>query len=121
MTFIPSTFSRLTAVLQLFDDRWISVSKLCCPICWEFLKVLRGKQRVNDFLVRGHHNFFYPVALPTWLPEEIVQAMVVKFRELLVRELQVLDISEPKSKPSWQRATARTTDLIYQYAKSNTG
>jgi hypothetical protein len=71
------------------------VSKLCCPVCWEFLKVLRKKFRPSDasgtdpeiFCVRDHHDTFYLVGLPDWLPQDIVQEMVHRFKDILWREL----------------------------------
>ena len=63
------------------------VSKLCCPICWEFLQVLRGDSR--DFNVRGYHTSFYPVELPSWLPEHVLTDMVKRFELHLRRELGI--------------------------------
>ena len=65
----------------------LAVSKLCCPICWELLQVLRGI--TSDFMVRGYHTSFYPVELPSWLPEHVLRDMVSRFEGHLRHELVV--------------------------------
>jgi hypothetical protein len=64
-------------IVQRSDPANISVSKLCCPVCWELLKLLRGKESTFD--VRGYHNHLYMTDLPSWLPDSIVQQMVDRF------------------------------------------
>jgi hypothetical protein len=84
----PSTFIQLTALLQLLDDRAIAVSKLCCPTCWVLLGVLRGHNS-NTFLIHGHHNSFYPVGIPEWLPIKYMRAMLQTFEDLFLKELSI--------------------------------
>jgi hypothetical protein len=43
------------------------VSKLCCPVCWELLKILRNNDS-TDLYVDGHHATLFQVELPEWLP-----------------------------------------------------
>lgn len=75
-------------MLQLSKDALeLVVSKLCCPICWEFLQILRGDTR--DFIVRGYHTSLYPVELPSWLPEHVLTDMVKRFERHLRRELDI--------------------------------
>lgn len=68
----------------------ISVSKLCCPVCWEFLSLLRGEDSKMVLSVRGCHSIIYPVRLPAWLPEDIVKKMVKRFQTHLRHELNVM-------------------------------
>jgi len=61
------------------------VSKLCCPICWDLLAILRG--HTSEFEVQGHHSTLYTVELPHWLPINILQELVARFKETLHIEL----------------------------------
>jgi len=67
----------------------ISVSRLCCPVCWELMRVLRKDS--DNFQVCGHHNRLMLLDLPHYLPAEAVSAMVVKFRSYLANALKVLN------------------------------
>jgi hypothetical protein len=53
----------------------VSVSKLCCPVCWELFQVLK-----KEHTVRGCHPTVTPVVLPETLPNCVSEAMVVRFR-----------------------------------------
>jgi hypothetical protein len=71
------------------------VSKLCCPVCWELLKVLRGKER--KYLVRGHHDCLYDVDFPDWLENDVAKDMVSPFRRALSIEIATaLNVSSEK-------------------------
>ena len=63
----------------------ISVSKLCCPVCWELLKFLNDDG--PHLSLPGCHTAIYPVELPEWLPPLIVDKMTVLFKAYLQREL----------------------------------
>ena len=54
----------------------ISVSKFCCPVCWELIKVLNETTKNVEFIVRAHHSNLYPVCLPSWLPNVALERMV---------------------------------------------
>jgi hypothetical protein len=69
------------------DVTGFAISKLCCPICWELLQILRGSS--HSFMVRGYHTSFYPVELPSWLPVFVLEDMVRRFEEHLRRELVI--------------------------------
>jgi hypothetical protein len=50
---------------------------------------MRGKDEGTKFCVHGHHTSFYPVDLPDWLPDDVVQKMVDRFEHLLLQDLQM--------------------------------
>jgi hypothetical protein len=75
-------------MIQSLDGVTIAVSKLCCPVCWEFLALLRGKE-CGNFGVRGHHNRLFPVDLPEWLPPDIIRSMLNIFRPYLYEQLRI--------------------------------
>lgn len=73
---------------KTLQNRAISVSKLCCPVCWELLRTMKEKLELpNQFTVRGCHSNIYPVVLPKWLPQDIIDKMVGIFRRHLAQEL----------------------------------
>jgi hypothetical protein len=58
-------------------------------VCWDLLAILREGD--PDLMqVRGCHATISPVHLPDFLPLEVVQAMVEKYRHYLHRELEKL-------------------------------
>jgi len=67
----------------------ISVSKLCCPVCWKLLAIL-GQENENPLSVRGCHSTIYPVTLPQWLPDHVVEQMDKEFRTHLGEELSIM-------------------------------
>ena len=71
--------------MQKLDMMSISVSKLCCPMCWDFLVVLRDDTELMQ--VCGHHLIIFPVHLPNFLPDSVVQKMVTKYQGYLHDEL----------------------------------
>jgi len=72
----------------------ITVSKLCCPVCWDLLALLKinGEHPV----VRGRHPSLSPVDLPPWLPTGTVTAMVALYRNRLLKELAAMVSSKHK-------------------------
>jgi len=64
------------------------VSKLCCPVCWHLLRILRGDSK--DFQVRGYHKNLYQVELPQWLPVEVVMEVTAAFEDILLREIRIM-------------------------------
>jgi hypothetical protein len=68
----------------------ISVSKFCCPVCWELLKVLNETQEEVRFIVRAHHSNLYPVCLPPWLSDEVLEKMIQRFGEKLYEKFYQL-------------------------------
>lgn len=69
----------------------ISVSKLCCPVCWELLDVLRPKIpsqfQPPTLAVHGCHSHIYPLVLPPKLPSADYDEMVSRFLSYLGKEL----------------------------------
>jgi len=61
----------------------ISVSKFCCPVCWELINVLNETYSNIKFVVRAHHSNLYPVCLPPWLPDHVLDKMIDRFKERL--------------------------------------
>ena len=94
----------------------IAVSKLCCPICWELLDVLRGNS--EDFEVRGRHTTIYPVELPPWLPTEYMEQMVTRLRKYLTDELIIMmaqdaDSEEAEASETHSRTPSLQSDSGY--------
>jgi hypothetical protein len=65
------------------------VSKPCCPACWELLDILRDE--TDQFAVAGRHTTIYPVELPHWLPDTVLEKMLVRFNMILLDQLYILD------------------------------
>lgn len=74
--------------MQKCDKTSLAVSKLCCPVCWELLQVLRAEP--FEFKARGYHTSLYPVDLPSWLPESDIREMNNRFWKHLRREFDTL-------------------------------
>ena len=53
------------------------------------MEILRGNDPSN-FQVRGRHTTVYPVALPAFLPIDVVRGLVKRYRLILLSELQVM-------------------------------
>ena len=60
----------------------VSVSKLCCPTCWELFKALD-----LDIKMRGCHPTVTPLAIPGTLPPDIPEQIIKYFRPLLTGQL----------------------------------
>lgn len=74
---------------QNFDNSIITVSKPCCPVCWELIKILRNKKSTN-FYLDGHHKTLAQVELPAWLPLQIVEKLTTRFEEILLTQIETL-------------------------------
>ena len=70
------------------DVDLIAVSKLCCPVCWELIKILRGDY--DGLEVRGRHSMLYALELPKHLPQEVLNALIQRFRQHLQTEFQLM-------------------------------
>lgn len=73
--------------MQSLNHDHVAVSKLCCPTCRIFLRLLNTKE-LGNFSVRGHHSTLYLVDLPRLLPDALLQEMVNKFRGYLGAQLK---------------------------------
>jgi hypothetical protein len=74
---------------QNFDNSVISVSKPCCPVCWELIKLLRNNKSTN-FHLDGHHKTLSQVELPAWLPVQIVEKLTARFEDILLTQIEIL-------------------------------
>jgi len=80
----------LIVFLQNIDRTQIGVSKLCCPLCWEFLEILRDdRSGYSQYAVRSRHSTLFPIQLPPWLPRNLLEKMVNRFEALLSDKLLV--------------------------------
>jgi hypothetical protein len=74
--------------MKKLDPTVVAVSRLCCPTCWEFLQVLKNGDKIQENLwVHGHHSTLLPVELPDWLPANVLQEMVLRYRRHLSDKL----------------------------------
>ena len=63
----------------------IMISKLCCPACWQLFQLLTQSSTLSTlFTVHGSHYVLYPVELPVWLPEEVINELIEFFWPILV-------------------------------------
>jgi len=85
----------------------IGVSKLCCPVCWHLLTILRGSTK--DYEVRGHHGNIYSVDLPFWLPDDVKQTLIDQFRSYLMTELVTMMEQEARRMKSFTPTHTRQT------------
>lgn len=75
--------------MQQAEGSVIAVSKLCCPVCWEALQIFRRNMPGDDaYNVRGRHSSLHLTELPSWLPSEALDDLLLRFRELARQELQ---------------------------------
>ena len=85
----------------------IRVSKLCCPPCSRLfhclLQIYEQEHETENppkILTQAlaSHAVPYPVQLPQWLPDKVVDDMVTFFRPLLAEALEFL-VSHPPNTP----------------------
>lgn len=74
---------------QNFGNSTIAVSNLCCPVCWELLKILRNDDS-SDLYVEDHHQTLFRVELPDWLPPGIVVKLTARFKKILWSQIKTL-------------------------------
>ena len=73
----------------------IMVSKLCCPACWRLFRILSESDTPSTlFTVRGYHSVPYPVEVPAWLPEEVINKLIKFFQPILVDLLNSMDVGD---------------------------
>lgn len=91
----------------------ISISRPCCPACWELIALLRGTRLAKATEVSpklalcGSHWNIYPTVLPPWISDEIRDKMNLKFLSYLSAELVQLMI------------TLDTEQAVARFAKAN--
>jgi hypothetical protein len=94
----------------------VSVSKLCCPVCWELFKILKREKAVH-----GCHPNVTPVVLPETLPNHVSESMVTRFRAHLSNQLRPL-LMDPNYIPGLKKMHHRnTSESAYSATSSNEG
>jgi hypothetical protein len=77
--------------LQSSGKYMIAVSKSCCPVCWDIVKIFdrqnKEKRSPVCFQARGRHPNLYPVDLPDILDEGIKDELLTKFSITLLKDL----------------------------------
>ena len=84
----------------------ISVSKLCCPVCWDLLDIMSASSNHQSkpvFSVAGNHDTVYYVALPPIIPRDILNKMISRFRGYLCHLVQQL--AQPANNTKTHRST----------------
>jgi hypothetical protein len=69
------------------------VSKPCCPVCWEVLKILRGESQ--ELQVDAFHQTLTQVELPDGLPLDVVEGVTTRF-EIILRDQITTMMSQKK-------------------------
>src|SRR6266550_3114013 len=97
----------------------ISVSKLCCPVCWNLIQIFKTIH--SGIVVRGYHSTIYPVILPDWLPPEIVNQMLHRFRQYLRLHLARLATDSNVKKREQPRGRQSNASGISNASSANEG
>ena len=98
---------------QTLQRDMISVSKLCCPVCWELFKVLK-----LDIKIRGCHPTVTPLALPETLSLDISNGVIASLRPQLTAQLKPLLINK------WPQTTQHRrneSEMGHSASSSNEG
>lgn len=100
----------------------ISVSKLCCPVCWNFFQVLKNEHSASEPMVRGSHSNLFAVSLPVWTPPAIREKMEETFLRFLRTELIGM-VNPPAVIPTSVSLRHRhnMSDSLYTEASTNVG
>ena len=108
----------LTLCWQYLKLGGIRVSKQCCPACARLFHCLLGVYDKKDdredwpkivTQALASHAVPYPVQLPQWLPDNIVDGMVTSFRPHLMQALDLLAYPVMITKSVWSwKYTERT-------------
>jgi hypothetical protein len=67
----------------------LSVSRLCCPVCWKLLAIL-SEDEALQFCLRGSHTTISPVELPRWIGKDVVSKMIDHFQKSLREEMEIM-------------------------------
>jgi hypothetical protein len=73
---------------QGLNGNAIAASTPCCPVCWELFKIF--EQSGAGFAIPSCHRTVCPMELPGWLPEDILKALLLRIRELLIVEIDCM-------------------------------
>jgi hypothetical protein len=69
----------------------------------------------DEFDVHGHHTTISPVRLPPWLPRDIMEQMVARFKHTLRQEILAM-IQRVSRRPSLQ-----STPYLFDVANGDSG
>jgi hypothetical protein len=95
----------------------LAVSKLCCPVCKEFMEVLVQETGI-ECRIFGYHSTLSPVALPRSLPRNLLERMVERFRGHV--RYQLINMTTQSSLPSKHtRNSSWQSDSGLSIASSN--
>ena len=91
----------------------ISVSKLCCLVCWQLLSLMRT--HANKFTVRGRHAALSPVQLPSWLSIDIVKKMLNIYQQALIKEIEIMmqpaEVPDGRGRSNFLQSDAGLSDV----------
>lgn len=77
--------------LHSSENFTIAVSKSCCPVCWDIIKIFNRQNEEQGSSVRfqahGRHPNLYPVDLPAILDEGIMDELLTQFSITLLKDL----------------------------------
>jgi len=110
----------------------VAVSKLCCPACWEYFDILSKKHGqvpsgAKMYKIRGRHSTLFPVQLPIWTPTDVVEELIIRFKQYLRSQLDTMwrnhqeqvPRSGHRNTPSFQSVSSAITDASKNSAESN--
>src|ERR1700678_2140556 len=115
----------------LLVPKEVAVSKLCCPVCWEYFDIL-SKRHIppghRECKIRGRHSTLFPVQLPIWTTTDVVQELIRQFGWYLRAELDTMwsdhlqeqvPRSRHRSTPSYQSVLSAISDASTNSGESN--
>jgi hypothetical protein len=68
---------------QTLSSNKVSVTKLCCPVCWRLFHILNMENAIC-----GCHPTVTPLVLPETLPKHVSEEMISHLRALLSSQLR---------------------------------
>ena len=98
-------------ILQASRSGTMVVSKLCCPVCWELLRILGSN---TSTAMCGRHSTLHFLHLPTWLPDHVVAALLQRFRTFASEELHKMHLKHLATTKSHAHTPSQET----KYASS---
>jgi hypothetical protein len=96
----------------------IGVSKICCPVCWELIQILRKKKQIE---IRGRHSSLYLVELPPGLPSEVAHQLLQRFKDFAKVEVTKMmqAIQLPRRRHQWHPLSGESVVAIFSGSESS--
>ena len=94
------------------DVKELSVSKLCCPVCWDLLEILRDG-KVDTLQVRGRHAILYDVELPPWLSIDVLEKMVGRYFAYAKTELKNIQPIDKEGNRAHRHVSGSQSDASF--------